>query len=254
MAHSANMLKTSLFSRRAALQLGAAAFLSPHLKVQAAIEGPILVELYTSQGCSSCPAADRLAAKLKARPELHVVSFNVDYWDYLGWHDTLAKPEYSKRQMDYAQSRRDNDVYTPQMIIDGHAHVVGSNEQAVENAIALARKAPPKIPVSLHASDMEMIVELGEGIEEAEATVWILATAHMVEVKIERGENAGNTIAYHNVVRQLLPAGMWNGKAKTIALPRKAIIGGDVKSCLAIVQKGKVGPVLGLAAWRANSA
>ena len=178
-----------------------------------------------------------------------VVSFNVDYWDYLGWRDTLAKPEYTQRQMDYAHVRGDSDVYTPQMIIDGAAHAVGSNQTEVTKAIAAAAKTQAKVPMRLTANEMELTVELGAGEAVPEATLWLMAIAPSVTVKVERGENAGHDIAYHNVVRKLVPAGMWNGQAAKLTFPRKGIITGDVKSCLAVLQKGKVGQVLGMAKW-----
>ena len=130
-------------NRRHVLGLTAAGLTLPFITTKAsATAAPVLVELFTSQGCSSCPPADKLAAELMKQPGVTVVSFNVDYWDYLGWRDTLAKPEYTTRQMDYAHSRGDNDVYTPQMVINGAAHVVGSNQTAVVDAIASARHKP----------------------------------------------------------------------------------------------------------------
>ena len=238
-------------SRRNALSLGAAALSAPFVspQVEAASDMPVLVELFTSQGCSSCPPADKLAATLNASTDATVISFNVDYWDYLGWRDTLAKPEYTQRQMDYARYRGDNDVYTPQIIIDGENHAVGSNQAQVTNAISAAYKTQSKLPMTLKANDTELIVELSEGAAIPEATLWIMAIAPTVSVKIERGENAGHEIAYQNVVRKLVPAGMWNGQAAKLTLPRKGIITGDVKSCLAVLQKGKVGQVLGMANW-----
>jgi hypothetical protein len=249
--HIICMEHISQISRRNALSLGAAALAAPLFtsQTQAATDMPVLVELFTSQGCSSCPAADKLAATLKASTGATVISFNVDYWDYLGWRDTLAKPEYTQRQMDYAKSRGDSDVYTPQMIIDGERHAVGSNHAQVTNAISAAYKTQAKLPMTLKANDKELIVELGEGAAIPEATLWLMAIAPTVSVKIERGENAGREIAYQNVVRKLVPAGMWNGEAAKLTFPRKGIISGDVKSCLAVLQKGKVGQVLGIAHW-----
>jgi hypothetical protein len=247
------MKHSSQISRRDALSIGAAAIASPFLatRTQAASDTPVLVELFTSQGCSSCPAADKLAATLTGAT---VVSFNVDYWDYLGWRDTLAKPEYTQRQMDYAKSRGDNDVYTPQMIIDGASHAVGSNQASVTNAISTAYKAQVKVPMTLSANDMELIVDLGAGEAVGEATLWLMAIAPTVLVKVEHGENSGRDISYHNVVRKLVPAGMWNGQSAKLTFPRSAIITDDVKMCLAVLQKGKVGQVLGMAKWSEQKA
>ena len=239
------------FTRRKAFGMAVAGFAAPYIiKTAAASTAPVLVELFTSQGCSSCPPADRLAAELKTQPGLIVVSLNVDYWDYLGWRDTLAKPEYTARQMDYAHSRGDNDVYTPQMVINGAAHVVGSNQATVEKAIANARHKPASVAIQLSATEKELIVNLPNGDAGAEATLWLLAVALAVSVKIERGENTGKTVTYHNVVRNLVPAGMWDGTATTLKLPRKGIMSADAKSCIAVLQHGKVGQVLGLARWQ----
>ena len=242
-------------SRRKALGLVGAATALPFFPVSAkAATAPVLVELFTSQGCSSCPPADKFAARLKSMPGVHVASLNVDYWDYLGWHDTLAKPEYTQRQMDYAHDRGDNEVYTPQMVVNGAWRAVGSNSSAVESLIEKARARQPVADVSLAVDDMEVTITLGNGAAVPEATLWLMAIAPHVEVRIERGENTGSTIAYSNVVRNLVPAGMWKGKSCVIKLPRKGIFTADCKSCLAVLQRGKVGPVLGIASWGDTSA
>lgn len=234
-------------TRRRALGLALAAPFV--IRPATAATTPVVVELFTSQGCSSCPPADKFAAELMKQPGVTVMSLNVDYWDYLGWRDTLAKPEYTTRQMDYAHSRGDQDVYTPQMVINGETHAVGSNQAVVEKAIALARRRAPSMSLQLSATEKELIVNVPKGEAGSEATLWLLAVAPAVTVKIERGENSGKSITYHNVVRQLVPAGMWDGSATTLKLPRKGIITADSTSCIALLQKGKVGPVLGMAQW-----
>ena len=243
-------MNTLTLSRRKTLALAATSLFAPKIAWSAPTQ-PIIVELFTSQGCSSCPPADRFAAELKKRPGVTVVSLNVDYWDYLGWNDTLAKPEYSKRQMDYAHSRGDNDVYTPQMVINGAVHVVGSNKASVENAISTAQNKASGLQIKMKATEKELIVELPKGDAGSEATLWLMAVAPVVNVKIERGENSGKTIDYHNVVRNLVPAGMWDGTETTLKLPRKGIMTPDCSSCIALLQQGKVGPVLGMAHWQA---
>jgi hypothetical protein len=242
-------------TRRKALGLAAASLTAPCFASSAsAADAPVLVELFTSQGCSSCPPADKLAGTLMGQPGVTVVSLNVDYWDYLGWHDTLAKPEYTQRQMAYAKSRGDNDVYTPQMVINGAAHVVGSNRDAVESAISAERRSAPAVALQIRATDNDIIIDVPKGDSASDATLWVMSIAPAVNVKIERGENSGKSITYHNVVRKLASVGSWNGSASTIKLPRKGIISGDCKSCIAVLQKGHVGPVLGLAKWSAVGA
>jgi hypothetical protein len=143
------MATLSLITRRSALTLAASSILGSAPLFAAASKPKVLVELFTSQGCSSCPPADKVAADLAQRPDVMVLSFNVDYWDYLGWRDTLAKPEFSQRQYDYARTRGDGNVYTPQMVFNGAEHAVGSQKSTVKNAISasapcllISRSAP----------------------------------------------------------------------------------------------------------------
>jgi hypothetical protein len=231
------------FTRRKALGLVAAGLAAPFITTEAsAASAPVLVELFTSQGCSSCPPADHLAGNLANQPGVMVVSLNVDYWDYLGWRDTLASPAYTKRQMDYAHGRGDNDVYTPQMVINGAAHVVGSNKGSVESAIANARRS---FSLDMSATDNEIKIDMPAGAT-GNASLWVMSIASAVNVKIERGENIGKTITYHNVVRKLSNVATWNGAPTSISLPRKGILSGDCRSCIAILQKDHVGPIIGI--------
>ncbi len=235
-------------SRRSALAIGAIAIAMPTFSgVSQAAKSPVLIELFTSQGCSSCPPADKLAGELSKRDDVIVVSLNVDYWDYLGWKDTLARPEFTKRQMSYAKSRGDSDVYTPQMVINGSAHAVGSNRGNVQEVIDNAPAA--SVPIEISAADNELHIELGEGQARGEATLWLMSVAPEINVAIERGENSGKTVSYHNVVRMLTPAGMWKGKPEKIIMPRKSIVTPGCKSCIAVLQEGEVGPVLGVGRW-----
>jgi hypothetical protein len=205
----------------------------------------VLVELFTSQGCSSCPAADKLAAKLAKRPDVMVLSFNVDYWDYLGWKDTLAKPEYSQRQYDYARARGDGNVYTPQMIFNGSAHTVGSQSGAVEKAIEAAASNP--VAMSLQMTGKEVSVAIPAQASTSESTLWIMAVSSEKSQVIERGENAGETVVYHNVVRNLVPAAMWKGEAYKGSWMHDAVMTKDSDFCVAVLQEGKTGRVLALA-------
>jgi hypothetical protein len=232
-----------MLTRRKALGFAAASLATPFIPIEAsAAAAPVLVELFTSQGCSSCPPADKLAGALASQPGVTVVSLNVDYWDYLGWRDTLASPAHTKRQMDYAHARGDMDVYTPQMVINGSAHVVGSNQSAVESAVAHARAA---LVLNISATNSDIKIDMPNG-EVGNATLWVMSVASAINVKIERGENIGKTVTYHNVVRNLSKAGAWDGKSSSITLPRKGILSGDCHSCIAILQKGHVGPVIGI--------
>jgi hypothetical protein len=234
------------YSRRNLIRLAAGSLAAPALLRRAqAAETPVLLELFTSQGCSDCLPADKLAAELLHMPNVQVVSLNVDYWDYLGWKDTLAKPQYSKRQMDYAHARGDNDVYTPQMVINGAAHAVGSKRGAIEAAIAGARGATA-VPIAIAMNGSDLDIKIGAGGAQP-ASLWVMGVAPHVSVPIKRGENAGHEVTYHNVVRQLVEVGPYHGEAQNYTLPMAQIAEPDCKSCVAILQAGRVGPVLGLA-------
>ena len=236
-------------SRRRALGLGVGAISLPitHRSAFADAPSPVLVELFTSQGCSSCPPADALAGKLKLEPGVVVLSFNVDYWDYLGWRDTLAKPEYSQRQYDYASARGDGQVYTPQMVINGVTHTSGTGQGAVEEMIAKARKQTKLIPLKLDVTSSEIKASIPDVPGVGDTTLWLMAVAPMLKQKIERGENAGASISYHNVVRKLVPAAMWKGGSYQGSWPREAVIPTDCKNCVAVLQRAHTGAVIGLA-------
>jgi len=236
------------FTRRSFIRLAAGGLAAPAIlrRAAAASEAPVLLELFTSQGCSDCPPADKLAGELAKLPGVHLATLNVDYWDYLGWKDTLAKPLYSKRQMDYAHARGDNNVYTPQMVINGAAYAVGSRRGDIEAAMAKVRASALPIALGITSSGTDVEITLGEGPASA-ATLWVMGIAPLVSVPIARGENAGHGVSYHNVARQLEAAGTWNGKAQKYKLPKAGLMAPDCTSCLALLQQGEVGPVLGLA-------
>lgn len=204
-----------------------------------------LVELFTSQGCSSCPPADKLAGELAQDPRLIVLSFNVDYWDYLGWRDTLAKPEFSQRQYDYARSRGDGKVYTPQMVINGADHVVGSNKEDVLAKIREARNLPAHLKLTV--TDNEIRAEVAQFMPIGAATLWLMAVEKEARQEITRGENAGKSITYHNVVCNMVPAAMWRGEALKASWMRNAVMTRDASFCVAVLQRDKTGPVLGIA-------
>ena len=216
----------------------------------AAVKRPVIVELFTSQGCSSCPPADAYLKTLKEQPDVLALSHHVDYWDYLGWRDTLGGAEFSERQYDYAEARGDKNVYTPQMIINGGEHFVGSQRDQVSSAIASASAEVATDWVDMEMSDnkTDVTITIPAGNPMKEATLWLLAFKHSVSVEIKKGENAGSTIEYHNVVRKMVPAGMWHGEAAKIVLPKGSVVPQGCKGWVALLQVGKVGRVIGVAA------
>jgi hypothetical protein len=225
--------------------LGSAALLPPALARAASPLG--VVELFTSQGCSSCPPADAFAAELATEPGVTVLTYHVDYWDYLGWKDTLGGAAFSQRQYDYAKQRGDMDVYTPQMIVNGGPHFSGSDKAAVLAALGRAPSAGPSLRLSQSGKMLQ--VAIGAAAASGDATLWLLPVAAEVDVEILKGENAGKTIHYHNVVRDVVPAGMWAGAAATVALPLESVMPKNCSGCVAVLQQANAGPVLASAVW-----
>jgi hypothetical protein len=199
---------------------------------------PVVVELFTSQGCNSCPPADALLAELSQREDIVALSLHVDYWDYLGWHDTFASRATSDRQHAYARSLGERRVYTPQAVVGGRFHAVGSDRAAVEALIAEAR-ATPAMPLDITPGPALRLPER-RGIEPA--TVWIVGLDALREVPVARGENAGRTLVYRNVVREIRKLGEWRGQPMTLPLPDD-LAGRDGR--IVLVQSGVAGPILG---------
>src|SRR5712691_4852810 len=163
----------------------------------AAADPRAVVELFTSQGCSSCPAADQLLGQLARDPTLVAMSLPIDYWDYLGWKDTLAKPGHTARQRAYAEVRGDRAVYTPQAVINGALHVQGSDKTAIERAIAQTRHQAGtlSLPVTVAVADGRVNVAVPESKDQrASGEIWLCTLAKSVPVAIGRGENRGHTI------------------------------------------------------------
>lgn len=215
-----------------------------------------VIELFTSQGCSSCPPADKLLGEFAKDPSIVAVTLPVDYWDYLGWKDTLAKAGYSERQRAYARVRGDREIATPQVVVNGIIPVVGSDLDAIERAIKQTRKTVTIAPVSTSVSGDKLTVTVGaSNSEQNTGEVWICAMAEAVPVTIERGENTGRSMIYHNVSRRWVKVGDWNGKAATWSIPLRDVRQEGANIVAAIVQSGtakKPGPVLGAALTSLN--
>lgn len=215
-----------------------------------------VIELFTSQGCSSCPPADRLAEQLvKEDDTVLTLLMPVDYWDYLGWKDTLASPEHSQRQRAYAQKRGDRSVYTPQMVINGEEHVVGSRESHVR--AALDRAPSLSTDVSLKISDMAVEAQVNGALPDGAkmATVYFLRVQDEATVEIGRGENAGRQITYVNVVRDLVPMGMWSGGEETFRMAKSKLnLSGNARCIILVQVEDNEGPgrIIGAAAmdWK----
>jgi len=198
-----------------------------------------VVELFTSQGCSSCPAADKLLGELAADVSLVAISVPIDYWDYLGWKDTLADPRNTARQKAYAQVRGDGKVYTPQVVVNGSLHVLGSDRAAIEHALTKSRKygAMALPPVTLAPADGRLNVGVGDAAG-ASAEVWLCGLVKAVTIAIGRGENKGREITYHNVLRRWIKIGDWTGKANTWSVPMQTLKGDGIDTAVVLVQSG----------------
>src|SRR5262249_26139370 len=188
---------------------------------------PAVTGLVTSQGCSSCPAADKLLAEFQADPSLIPLSLPIDYWDYLGWKDTLAIPGHASRQRAYSQVRGDREIYTPQVVINGIAQAIGSDQAGIENGVAQTRNYPStlSVPLEVNVANNRVSVSLPtrKHAETGGGEVWLCALSGSVSVGIARGENRGRTITYTNVVRRWIKLGTWNGKSENFTVPIDAI-------------------------------
>lgn len=209
---------------------------------------PVVVELFTSQGCSSCPAADSFMEELARTDGVVALTYPVDIWDYLGWADTFARHEYSLRQQTYAPNLPSRSVYTPQMVIGGIGDVVGSRrDDALAMIAAHAAKETPSAAITLTAQDTALRVEIAESqrLLGVEATVSVARLASRLSVDIAGGENAGRTVVYSNVVRELAPVGTWRGEALRLEVPLAADVGAPFDRIAVIVQRNGQGPILG---------
>lgn len=210
-----------------------------------------VVELFTSQGCSSCPPADALLMKLSTDPSLVTLSFAVDYWNSLGWKDTFSRPEFTQRQRAYATLRGDRDVYTPQVVVNGRQHAIGSDAEKIAQSLA-ATSVDGRLPVSVSvdvAGD-SVVAHIGKAqtISEAKATVWLVKYDKRDNVTIARGENSGKTVTYANVVTEMQPVGVWKGEAMKVELPKNIIMASANNGFALLLQvdlDGKPGPILG---------
>ena len=219
-----------------------------------------LLELFTSQGCSSCPAADKLLGEFSADPSVVALSVPIDYWDYLGWKDTLANPAHSARQRAYAHLRGDRQVYTPQIVVNGAAHVLGSDHAAIERADRADRSEAGRdvaagAGVDAAAADSNVQVDTAK-TEHAAGEVWLCPLMKSVPVAIGRGENHGRTITYHNVVRSWVKLGDWTGTKIELERADFADRADDVDAAAVMVQEGthdKPGIILGAAYYVARA-
>jgi hypothetical protein len=223
------------------LALAALALLAaPAAHAQPAAAPPVVVELFTSQGCSSCPPADIAVGKAADRPDVIALSFNVTYWDHLGWKDTFARPEFTDRQVAYARALGDGNPYTPEVVAGGRAAGVGASPAAVDRLIAQARTRPL---TTVTASAGKVAVAAGVAPNRG-ADVWLVRyDPRVLQVPVKAGENGGKTLPQRNVVRSLTRLGGWTGQAATFAAPPAD----PMLKTVVLVQARGGGPILAAA-------
>jgi hypothetical protein len=196
---------------------------------------PTVVELYQSQGCSSCPPAAANLNALAGRPDILALSFGVTYWDYLGWKDIYASPKFTARQWDYARGLRRGNVATPQVVINGRTDVIGNDRRSLDAAIARADRGTGGPSLEL-ASTKVSVAGSGTG------DVWLVRfDPRTVNVPVNRGENGGRTLPHRNVVKQLVKLGPWAGKPISFALPAATETG---LGTAVFIQAGTGGPII----------
>ena len=206
---------------------------------------PVVVELFTAQGCSSCTGAGKVLDGLADRPGVLALTLGVDYWNYLGWADTFAKPEYTSRQKAYVRRLSNGDVYTPQVIVDGRAEAAGADQKKIDSLIRQARRAKAPGPKVRWLRRGRVEVAAGHA-PPGGADVWLLRYDPGVqEVAVDKGENRGRKIRERNVVRQLVHLGRWRGKARAYAAP--ASPSGDMLRTAVLVQGSNGGRILAVA-------
>jgi hypothetical protein len=222
-----------------------------------------VVELFTSQGCSSCPPADAFLGELAERKGLLVLSFHVDYWNYMGWKDPFSSPQMTQRQRAYAHHLGQRYVYTPQMVIDGAAEAEGGARAKIEALLVDARRAiDKKLPLRIGRggiNEVKVILPARKVIgkksfreeaatdQPATGTLWLVAYDDKHTTEIKKGENRGKTLATHNVVRSLKPVATWKGKQSAVMLNLAAEIAAGYQNCAVLLQAGDGGPILAAA-------
>ncbi len=210
-----------------------------------------VVEVFTSQGCSSCPAADKFVTSISRDKKILALAFHVDYWDYLGWKDTFAKPDHADRQRRYSRSFGENQIYTPQAIINGRSHTVGSRGPQILELLADYKTSARGLTVPIKASLKDGVLDIAipHGSNTAKATLWMVYFADQKIVAVERGENRGKSLTYSNIVQDVELIGMMEPDGLKMMLPLGDISRKGSDSCALILQQttthGTPGPVIG---------
>ena len=208
-----------------------------------------VVELFTSQGCSSCPPADKAAATLVDEDDVIVLSYHVDYWNYLGWTDEMSSPENTKRQYDYGAAMGRSGVYTPQAVLNGRREMVGTSASELRQTLETLKNEGNglSVPIDIGMKGDEVEIKIGAG--EGKADVLVVYFNSRQQVDIKAGENKGKSIDYRNIVTDVQTVGMWHGGEESIALPARVLKPKKSDGCAILLQTtdadGNPGPVIG---------
>ncbi len=217
---------------------------------------PIVVELFTSEGCSSCPPADALLGELMQRQYVLPLSYHVDYWDYIGWKDRFGDPKFTRRQYAYAEAQGSSMVYTPQMIVAGAIDVVGSDRKGVEKALktAYTRNSMYRVQI-LREDDGKVVAQFPEAPIGVPATIWLVTYQKTAESHVNAGENSGKHLQTYNVVRSLQKIGMWTGAATEIELELdEQAKAASPDACAIIANQAEHGPIVAAAGFKFENA
>jgi hypothetical protein len=215
-------------------------FMLSSLGLPVVAQSPVVVELFTSQGCPSCPPADKLLHELAQRDDVIPLALHVDYWDYIGWKDEFSHPDYAKRQRGYAVQAKRRSVYTPQMIVNGVTDIVGARRMELSKAIAHHADLPSRVELSVNRSGSEILINAQPTNVDGPLIVRMLRYTPQRSAHITRGENAGHTMLYANVTENWTVLAEWDG---TTALTLTSVVEGD-KPVVVLVQQDQYGPIL----------
>lgn len=208
---------------------------------------PTVIELFTSQGCGACPPANSYVLKLAKRENIFVLSWNVDYWDYKGWTDTLARPESAERQRSYNERLGRPGVYTPEMVIQGSHHLRGSDRVAVEELLArISSKPRPRADIELARGERGVSIQIGEhgqGTRATECDIVLVQYGFSRTVPIRAGDNDGLTVTYTNIVEKAETIGTWDGAPLALDIDAGKL---GAEGNVILLQEGAGGPILGM--------
>lgn len=242
------MANTLMKLARLAIAIGALTTL-PGI-VAYADKAPVgVVELFTSQGCSSCPPADAVLGELVQQGNVVALSYHVDYWNYLGWEDTLSSEQSTERQYDYARTLGRKSVYTPQVVINGRDHLNGADKRGINQKISAFADGGRglRVPIEASLDGDKMKINIGAG--EGKANVILVYFDRENTIDVKRGENRGRNLTYWNSVRDIQTVAMWEGEAVELDLPVSVISGDGYDGCAILLQtmksKGVPGAIIG---------